>query len=503
MKRFTLSKDIYSNIGRLKDIMNHSFDIKVRDFKIGLSNKRAAILYIENLAQEDMILDHILKPLMYESTPLLKQTGEVDFQKIKDCLVTIGSVDAVKTFDRIVLGIMSGDTFLSIEGSKEGLLINVREYHGKQFSTPSMEPSVKGPQEAFIETLKQNIGLIHKRLRDPNLVFESYQLGRRTKQDAVLAFIKDIADPDIVDEVRRRVDAIDVDGLESATQIGLLMSEKPNSIFPLVQTTERPSRLVSALLAGRVAVLLNGSPDAILLPTTLPTLLQSVDDYLENWIAASVIRISRYVALFISALFPALYIAITSFHPGMLPTNLVLSITATRTGVPFPAFVEAILMELALELPQEAGIRLLRVVGQTVSIVGGLVIGQAAVQAGVVSPIMVIIISITAVASYTIPDYSLSLATRIVRIPFMVLGVTLGTFGIVMGMLLLLTYLSSLKSVGVRYLSPISPYRLGDWKDTFIRVHLTYMKKRPELLNPQDIHRQNTPTGKENSPNEN
>jgi len=222
LKQITLSKDIYNNIGRLMDIMNHSFDIKVRDFKIGLSNKPAAIVYIDNLAQEDMILDHILKPLMYESTSLLEQTGEVDFQKIKDCLVTIGSVETVKTFDRVVLGIMSGDTFLSVQGYKEGLMINVREYHGKQFSAPLKEPSVKGPQEAFIETLKQNIGLIRKRLRDPNLVFEVYRIGRRTKQDAVLAYIKDIANQDIVDEVRKRIRSIDIDGLISATQIGLL-----------------------------------------------------------------------------------------------------------------------------------------------------------------------------------------------------------------------------------------------------------------------------------------
>ncbi len=232
--------------------------------------------------------------------------------------------------------------------------------------------------------------------------------------------------------------------------------------------------------------MMDGTPDVLLAPATLPILMQSPDDYFENWFIASVIRISRYIAFFISGLAPAIYIALTSFHPGMLPTQLTLSIARTRTGVPFPAMIEAIIMEFVLELLQEAGIRLPRVVGQTVSIVGGLVIGQAAVAAGIVSPIMVIIVSITAVASYTIPDYSLGLATRIVRIPFMILASTLGSFGIAIGLLISLTYMASLKSFGVNYLKPISTDSISDWKDGLIRMPLLNMKRRPEMLNPQD-----------------
>jgi hypothetical protein len=237
--------------------------------------------------------------------------------------------------------------------------------------------------------------------------------------------------------------------------------------------------------------MLDGTPGAIIAPVTLPMLMQSVDDYFESWFGASIIRISRYISLFISALFPAIYISITSFHPGMLPTGLVLSITRTRAGVPFPALVEALLMEFTLELLQEAGIRLPRVVGQTVSIVGGLVIGQAAVQAGVVSPIMVIVIAITALSSFAIPSYSLGLATRITRVPFMILAVTFGAFGIAMGLLISLTYLASLKSFGVSYLKPISTDHPSDWKDSTIRAPLQSMKKRPQMLHPQDSIRLN------------
>jgi len=490
LKQFSLSRDIQDNIRRLKDMMNNSYDIKSRIFEISGSNTQGAILYIDNLVNENMLQDQILKPLLIESTSILEKTGEgVDFDRIRDSMISVGDVKEAETFDEIVLAVMSGDTFLCIQGYTKGLLISARGYQGRTVGEPAIEPSVKGPQEAFVEILKLNIGLIRRRYRDPNLCIEVYKLGRRTKADTAVLYIKGIAHQNLVDEVKRRLTSIDIDIPSTATQLGHLLVDNPSSIFPLLQTTERPDKVVTALGEGRVALLLEGSPDAIVVPVTLPILMQSVDDYFDNWIAGSVIRISRYVALFISTLFPALYIATTSVHPGMLPTNLALSIAAARAGVPFPTLVEAVLMESTLELLQEAGIRLPRVVGQTVSIVGGLVIGQAAVQAGVVSPIMVIVISITAVASFTIPDYSLSMATRIVRVPFMILSVTFGSFGIAMGMLFLLSYLSDLKSFGIRYLEPITPYRIRDWKDTLIRAPQWTMGKRPEFLSPEDTQR--------------
>jgi hypothetical protein len=218
--------------------------------------------------------------------------------------------------------------------------------------------------------------------------------------------------------------------------------------------------------------------------------MQSPDDYYECWIIGSMVRLLRYASLFVCALFPALYIALTSFHPSLIPTVLTLAIAGSRVGVPFPAIIEALLMEIVLELLQEASIRLPRVIGQTVSIVGGLVIGQAAVQAGIISPLMVIVVSITAICSYTLTDYSLSLATRAVRIPFMFMAATFGAFGIGIGIVFVIGYMSSLKSFGVRYLEPITPYRLGDWKDTLIRAPQWTLGKRPEFLNPEDSQRQ-------------
>ncbi len=490
LKKFRLSGNIQDNLNRLKNIMSNSADIKIREFNLTGSNMKAAVIFIGSLANEDAVHQHILKPLIVDSA-LIFNKKQVSFQEIKNSMISAGSVEEVETFDDIVLDVMSGDTLLIIQGYTKGLIIGTRGYQGRTIGEPAVEPSIKGPQEAFVEILKVNIGLIRRRLRDPNLCFEMYKVGRRAKASYTIVYIKGIAKEELVDDIKKRLSKLDIAGQATAVQIGNLIVDRPKSIFPQIQSTERPDKVIAAINEGRVAVLLDGTPDAILAPATLPMLLQSADDYFENWIVSSVIRLSRYVSFFISALFPALYISTTSFHPGMLPTDLILSIARTRAGVPFPALVEAFVMEFTLELLQEAGVRLPRVVGQTVSIVGGLVIGQAAVQAGIVSPIMVIIISLTAIASYTIPDYSLGLATRVARVPFMILAVTFGSFGIAMGILMSLTYLASLKSFGVPYLKPLSTDSLSDWKDSIFILPLRSMVKRPEMMQPDDEIRQN------------
>jgi len=492
LAHLTMFKNVEQNINTLKDIMNNSFDIKSREFKIAGTELKGAVLFISELVKEETVLEHIIKPLMFESsTSANGKISRITLESIRDSMFTGGSLKEVKTFDEILLSVMSGDTFLCIQGYDTGFIVDSREHKGRSIGEPNTEPSVKGAQEAFVETLNKNIGLIRRRIRDPNLELRLHRLGRRSKTDIVIASINGITDKDIKNEVERRILSIDIDGNIEPSHIGQLISDSPNSIFPLYQMTERPDKLVSCLLEGRIAVLMDGTPMALIVPATLPMLLQSADDYAENWIVASVIRISRYISLIISTLFPAIYIAITSFNPGLLPTNLALSIAGTRAGVPFPAIIEALLMEVILEVLQEAGIRLPRVVGQTVSIVGGLVIGQAAVQAGVVSPIMVIIIAITAVSSYTIPSYSLGLATRILRVPFMFAAVTFGSYGVSMGLIALLVYLSSLKSFGIRYLSSLTPYSKVDWKDTVIRYSWHAMNRRPEFTSPEDKIRKN------------
>ena len=489
-RNIKLTRNLQDNITNIKNAMNNNFDIKTKEFRLRGQEMRAAVIYIQSVANEDTILQHIVNPLMIESSLIIDKDDPILFKTIIESMVTAEYVKVVESLDEIIFAIMSGDTFLCIQGYDKGFIISTRKYVGRQVGEPILEPSVQGSQESFTETIKDNIGLIRRRLRDPNLVFNVHKLGRRTQSEVVVIYIKDIANQNIVDEVIRRISSLDIEGVHNAAQLGLHITDSPNSIFPLFQVTERPDRTVRGLMEGRVAILVEGGSRALLVPVTLPLQVQSVDDYYENWIVGSILRISRYVGLFISSFLPAIYIAITSHHPGMLPTILVLTIAGSRAGMPFPGFLEAILMEVTIAMLQEASIRLPRVVGQTVSIVGGLVIGQAAVQAGIVGPIMVIITALTAIGSFTIPDYSLSLATRAIRIPFMVLAATLGIFGVSMGMLLMLIYIADLKSFGVRYIRPLSPYRSSDLKQTLISSKERSMVDRPIFLNPGDKQKQ-------------
>ncbi len=490
-KNLRLTKDIEENITQIRNALNNSWDIRERKLTVGSVGIQAAVIFVTTLVNEEIIQESIVKPLMVEDSVIIKGSKEkVNLQVIKNSLVSTSTIEEADTFDEIILEVLSGSTVILFEGYAQGLLVGTQKLVGRSIGEPKMEPSVKGPKESFVENLQENLGLIRKRVKDPNLTFEAHKIGRRSKNDAIIIHIKGIAQEEMVKEVRNRMKRIDIDDGVSSYQVSHLISDNPNSIFPLIQITERPDKVIPALMEGRVGIVVEGTPDVILVPVSLPMLLQSVDDYYEKWIIGSIIRFTRYCAFFISALLPSLYIALTSFHPGILPTNIVLSIAGTRTGVPFPAFIEALLMTVILEILQEAGIRLPRVVGQTVSIVGGLVIGQAAVQAGVISPVMVIVIAITAISSFTLPDYSLNFATRVLRIPFLIIATMFGTVGTSIGLLALLGYVCSQESFGVGYLEPLTPYRIRDWKDSVLRGPQKIFGKRPEFLNPDDTQRQ-------------
>ncbi|MGI6777268.1 MAG: spore germination protein [Acetivibrionales bacterium] len=495
-QQFTMSKNLEENLSKIKKFLNNSFDISVRRFRIAGSHVEAAIVFIDSLSKEDTILEYIMKPLMRGCLSITdKPDKEIDIQMIKDTLVTSGQIGEWDSFDKTILEVLSGNTLLVINGLDKGITINTREAPGRSIDEPKAEQSVKGPREAFVENLKDNIGLLRKRLKDPNFTFEMRKIGRRAKADVIIAYIKGIADEDIVKEVRKRLSSVDIDDGVAAGQIEHLISDHPNSIFPLIQSTERPDKAIAGVLEGRVAIIIDGTCSVLIVPATFAILMQSVDDYNEKWIIGSVIRLGRYAAFFTSALLPGLYIAATSFHPGILPTNIMLSIAGTRQGIPFPAFIEAFLMIAVLELLLEAGIRLPKAVGQTVSIVGGLVIGQAAVEAGIISPVLLIVVSVTAISSFVIPNYSLGLTSRIVRVPFMIIATILGAVGTSLVLLALLGYTASLKSFGVGYLEPIAPYHLRDWKDTLIRGPQKVFDKRPEFLSPEDTQRQNVRKG--------
>lgn len=329
-----------------------------------------------------------------------------------------------------------------------------------------------------------------RRIHDPHLTFESMTIGRRGRKEVVICYLRGLANQELIDEVRRRLGSIDIDDPIESGYIENYIQDNKHSPFPQVQNTERPDRVEGALLEGRIAILIEGTPFALIVPVTFPMLMQSPEDYYERWIPASLIRALRYLALFFALFLPSLYIALVSYHQGLLPTKLAISIAGTREGVPFPTLIEALIMEVTIEILREAGVRLPKPIGQAVGIVGGLVIGQSAVEAGIVSPIMVVVVALTAISNFAFPQYTAALSIRLLRFVMMLGASVFGLYGIILVFVLITSHIVKLHSFGVNYAAPYVPNKLSTWRDLFVRTTINrLLSKRPSMFHPLDRKR--------------
>lgn len=345
-----------------------------------------------------------------------------------------------------------------------------------------VEKSLRGSREAFTEDLKTNETLITKRVRDEKLASIGLTLGRRTQTETTIFYLEDVAYPTIVKEAQKRLEALDVDGVMDSGTAEQLTKEAMWSPFPQYQATERPDRVSQALLEGRVAVLFDHSPEALILPATVDTLFQTSDDYYRHFLVVSFLRMIRYLSAFFAVSLPGIYVAVSSYHTQILPTNLVLSLAEARKGVPFPILPEVLLLELAFELIREAGIRMPGAIGNTIGIVGGLIIGQSAVSANLVSPMTVVAVALTALGSFSVPNEEFSEALRLVKYGNLLLAGFFGVFGMVLGWYLLIAHLAGLKSFGIPYLSPYVAREINegsDMKDSLVRYPLRTLLRRP------------------------
>lgn len=369
-------------------------------------------------------------------------------------------------------------------------LLRFRGWEHRAIAEPSTETVIRGPKEAYIENLQVNLALLRRKIKSSELKFEKLIVGRYTKTDVVVAYINGLADPKIVNELKNRIQKIDIDGVLETNYLEELIEDNPYSIFPTIKHTERPDTTAGLLLEGRIAVFVDGTPFVLTLPSLFVSNMQSSEDYYERYYISSFIRLIRFLALNISLLLPSLYIAISTFHPEMLPSLLLLSLANQREGVPFPAVVEVLIMEIIFEILREAGVRLPRPVGQTVSIVGALVIGEAAVSAGIVSPAMVIVVALTGIANFVIPAYNTASAIRLLRFFMIILGGTFGLFGIMVGLMAIQGHLATLRTFGIPYLSPIAPINLEGQKDVWVRSPWWAMRKRPSVIGYLNLNRQ-------------
>ncbi|ETT63103.1 GerA spore germination protein [Paenibacillus sp. FSL R7-277] len=394
---------------------------------------------------------------------------------------------------RVVELIVSGNPVLSIAGLPYVYYFEIAHYQKRAVSESQNELVVIGPQEAFIEDIQTNLSLLRHKIKHADLKTKHFAIGKYTKTDVYLVYLEGLCKPEILAEMEQKLGSLDVDGILGISYLAEHMSREQFSPFPIYQYTERPDSVAASLMEGRVGILQDGTPSALLAPVTFFALLQSSEDYYQSFYAGSWIRLVRLFFSLISMILPALYVAITTFHSQIIPSDLLITIAAARENIPFSALTEALIMELTFEALREAGTRIPKPVGQTVSIIGGIVIGQAAVQAGIVSAPMVIVVSITGIASYIIPHLELGLTFRLLRFVLLVLGGTMGLIGVFIAVFVIYGHLAHLRSFGSPYLQPLAPLVFEDWRDTLFRVPTQYMNKRSSSFTNRKNRRRQKP----------
>ncbi|RCW41510.1 spore germination protein [Paenibacillus prosopidis] len=493
-----LTTNLQDNIQLIKRILGNSPDIVIREWCSESENRvEAVVIYNSGLADIKLVNQFIMEPLLansrdgHSTTELSPPADPVDL--IKKKLLPVGGIRDNVSFDKLLEGILSGDTAILFEGNDCGLLIESKGWEERGVQEPTSQTVIRGPKEGFSENLITNIALVRRKIKDPNLWLEHFHVGRVTKTNVSIMYINGIAMETALKEVRERIGRIQIDGILESGYIEEFIQDKGFTLFPTIYNTERPDVIAAGLLEGRIAILIDGTPFTLLVPALFTQFFQSAEDYYQRSDISTLIRLLRYVALMIALLAPPLYIAITTYHHDMLPSGLLISLIAQREGIPFPAFFEALMMEVTFELLREAGIRLPRAVGQSISIVGALVIGQAAVQAGIVSAVMVIVVSITAISSFVIPAYNMGIPIRMLRFGMMGLAASFGLFGITAGIILIVQHLCHLRSFGVYYMSPYAPVIPEDKKDAGIRVSWRNMLTRPRSISSQNSVRENGP----------
>lgn len=491
-----LKTNLQENIQQVQQLLGNSSDIVIREIQIGKERFiRACIFYTDGLVDTNAIQNFIMESLLLDIHTDQEQmiaSQQNVLQVLKERILAVGDIRDVTEFNSLFTSLLSGDVILLLDGYAQGFTISMRGGKDRGVTEATTETVVRGPKEGFTENLRTNTALIRRKIKTPQLWLESKKIGKLTKTDVAIMYIDGIVNDKVVEEVHRRLDRIDIDGILESGYIEELIQDETYSPFPTIYYSERPDVIAAELLEGKVAILVDGTPIVLVVPALFVSFIQSPEDYYQRADISSLIRLTRFFCIFIALLGPSLYVAITTFHQEMLPTPLLLSLAAQREGVPFPAFIEATIMEVSFEILREAGIRMPKAVGQAISIVGTLVIGTAAVEAGIVSAAMVIVVAVTAVSSFVLPGATMSMSVRMLRFPLMALAASFGLFGILVGVIALVLHMCSLRSFGVPYMSPLGPFISKDLKDTLIRVPHWGMFARPRLISQKNSKREQT-----------
>ncbi|MED4116789.1 spore germination protein [Priestia megaterium] len=476
-----------SNLDTIQQKTGKSSDVVIRQIKMGSnSDIETAIIYVEGIVDNQSIQEFLLESMMKDDK---KSTLNVHnaLDLISEDMMTIGNVSPIHNWDDLFSTLMAGDTLVLVDGVNQALSASTKGGETRSIAESNTQMVVRGPKGAFTESIGTNTAMVRRIIKTPDLWTESFKIGRATNTDVTLMYIHGIANDKVVQEIRQRLNKIDIDSILESGYIEQLIEDQTATPFPTIYNTERPDVVAGNLLEGRIAIFVDGTPFVLVAPALFIQFFQSAEDYYARFDIATSIRLLRIVMFLISLIAPATYVAVTTFHQEMVPTTLIVAIAAQREAVPFPAFVEALLMEITFEILREAGIRLPKAIGSAVSIVGALVIGQAAVQASIVSPAMVIIVSITAIASFATPSFDMAISARLIRFLFMLGAATFGFYGIILCLLMMVVHLSSLRSFGVPYMAPFAPFIPVNNGDTVVRLPWWTLRQRPRLISANTI----------------
>nr|WP_230986745.1 spore germination protein [Cohnella fermenti] len=461
-----------------KERLDRCYDAVFHTFTIG-RGLPCVLIYFQGMFDYLNAEEHLLMPLLRESSERVDEpAGLFDEHRIP-----LARTIVIDDPDEAIKQVMMGHGVLLQENEAQMLVLPFVSYETRALEEAPNESVIRGPREAFVESLDTNLTLLRRRIKSPLLKTERLTFGVHTQTSVILAYLEGTCPDRLIREVKRRLANIRIDGVLGSSYLEEIIQDSPYSPFPQLQYTERPDTVSASVLEGRIAILVDNTPMILLAPVTFFMMLQSAEDYYQPFIAASWIRWIRFIFLSTSLLLPSFYIAITTFHPEMIPFNLLISISSSREIVPFPALMEAAMMELAFEALREASVRIPKSIGQAVSIIGALIIGTAAVQAGIVSAAMVIIVSVTGIASFIIPNFDLGLSFRLLRFPMMLLAGMFGIFGIACGIILIYVHLVNLQSFGTPYLAPVTPRAARSLKDTVYRAPWWKMRTLPFMAN--------------------
>ncbi|WP_174735191.1 spore germination protein [Mesobacillus harenae] len=478
LKESSIKRQVDANISLLKEIYNvpENLDVKFRNVTVGGSSQKCCLIFISTISNVPMLEDNVIKPLV----------NNKEQQKRVPHILTVSNIRYAADFKTALLEINRGNAILIADGEDTAFIIESANFKSRGIEQVQNEVIVKGPKEAFTESAGTNISLLRKRLKNENMVVESVKISERSGNEVAMLYVKNLANEQLIGKVRNRLQSLSADAIQNLPLLEQYLEDRKISLFPTILYTERPDRAASFIEDGHIVLVMDNSPDSLIMPATFWSFFHTPEEHYLRFPFGNFTRALRITALFISIFASAIYVAITNYHSEMIPADLLLAIASTRERVPFPIIVEILMMEMAFELIREAGLRVPSPIGPTIGIVGALILGQAAVEANIISPVVIIVVALGGLTSFAVSDISLNFTVRLTRFLFILASGAFGIYGMTAFFIVGIFYMVSISSFGVPYLSPMSP-KYKSSNDTIFRRLLENEKFRPGYLKPKDI----------------